>query len=213
VVSGRRSVAWRSPRKVMMNLNQRCAFHGGEVKLYGVKMSIDSPAVFASETMPRRRVSSHPAPGPQTVAKMKARQSAKIREIADALISAGFTTLDEQADILGVCRSTAWTLLKSTHKGSGLSAKVISRMLTVRQLPPLIRRKILEYVEDKASGQYGHSAKLRRKFITALASRHIEMARSATVATQASRARPRVTNRTSETVDFYGKSIRSRRAV
>ena len=135
---------------------------------YGVTMSVDSP--YASETMPRRRVSSHQAPGPQTVAKMKARQSAKIQEIADALISAGFNTLDQQADILGVCRSTAWTLLKSTHKGSGLSAKVISRMLTVRQLPPLVRRKILEYVEEKASGQYGHSAKLRRKFITALSS-------------------------------------------
>ena len=156
---------------------------------HGVTMSGDSPALFASETMPRRRASSHQAPGPQTVAKMKARQSAKIQEIADALISAGFNTLDQQADILGVCRSTAWTLLKSTHKGSGLSAKVISRMLTVRQLPPLVRRKILEYVEEKASGQYGHSAKLRRKFITALSARHIEMARGATVATPASHAR------------------------
>ena len=175
-------------------------------------MSGDSPALFASETMPRRRASSHQAPGPQTVAKMKARQSAKIQEIADALISAGFNTLDQQADILGVCRSTAWTLLKSTHKGSGLSAKVISRMLTVRQLPPLVRRKILEYVEEKASGQYGHSVKLRRKFITALSSRHIEMARGATVATPASRAR-RVTNQTSEPVDFSHKSTRSRRAV
>ena len=186
----------------------RVVSHGGK-SFYGVTMSVDSPA---SETMPRRRVSSHQAPGPQTVAKMKARQSAKIREIADALISAGFITLDEQADILGVCRSTAWTLLKSTHKGSGLSAKVISRVLTVRQLPPLVRRKVLEYVEEKASGHYGHSAKLRRKFITALSSRHIEMARGATVATPASRAR-RVTNQTSEPVDFSHKSTRPRRAV
>ena len=177
---------------------------------HGVTMSVDSPA---SETMPRRRISSHQAPGPQTVAKMKARQSAKIQEIADALISAGFNTLDQQAEILGVCRSTAWTLLKSTHKGSGLSAKVISCMLAVRQLPPLVRRKILEYVEEKASGQYGHSAKLRRKFITALSARHIEMARGATVATSASHARPKATNRASEPVGFSHKSTRSRRAV
>jgi hypothetical protein len=179
----------------------------------GVTMSGDSPALFASETMPRRRASSHQAPGPQTVAKMKARQSAKIQEIADALISAGFNTLDEQADILGVCRSTAWTLLKSTHKGSGLSAKVISRMLTVRQLPPLVRRKILEYVEEKASGQYGHSAKLRRKFITALSKRHIDMARAATVAKPALVARRTVADRTSDQVDFSHKLPRSRRAV
>jgi len=190
----------------------RVVSRGGKT-FYGVTMSGDSPALFASEIMPRRRVRSHQAPGTQTVAKMKARQSAKIREIADALISAGFITLDEQADILGVCRSTAWTLLKSTHKGSGLSAKVISRILTARQLPPLVRRNILEYVEEKASGQYGHSARLRRKFITALATRHVEMARGATVATQASRARPRVTNRTSEPVDFSHKSTRPRRAV
>ena len=113
--------------------------------------------------MPRRRVSSHQAPKPQSVGKMKARQSAKIREIADALISAGFPTIDAQAKILGVGRSTAWTILKSTHKGSGLSAKVISRILAVRQLPPLVRTKVLEYVEEKASGQYGHSAKTTAK--------------------------------------------------
>ena len=66
-------------------------------------MSVDSPALFVSETMPRRRVSSHQAPGPQTVAKMKARQSAKIREIADALISAGFNTLDAAGETFSGC--------------------------------------------------------------------------------------------------------------
>ena len=103
----------------------------------GAMMSVDGPAIPVSEAMPRRRVSSHQAPNPQSVGKMKARQSAKIREIADALICAGFPTIDAQAKILGVGRSTAWTLLKSTHKGSGLSAKVISRILAVRQLPRL----------------------------------------------------------------------------
>ena len=155
--------------------------------------------------MPRRRASSHQAPKPQSVGKMKARQSAKIREIADALISAGFPTIDAQAKILGVCRSTAWTILKSTHKGSGLSPKVISRILAVRQLPSHVRTKVLEYVEEKASGHYGHSARLRRKFITALSTRHINLARGAAVATPASYARPRAADRTSKPVDFSHK--------
>jgi hypothetical protein len=150
---------------------------------------------------------------PESTAGVKGRQSAKIREIADALISAGFPTLDAQAKILGVCRSTAWTILNTTHKGSGLSAKVISRILAVQQLPPLVRTKVLEYVEEKASGQYGHSARRRRKFITALSTRHIEMARGATGMTPASYARPRAADRTSEPADFSRKPTRPRRAV
>jgi hypothetical protein len=197
----------------MMNLNQRCALSRLAVNHpNGAMMSTDGPSLPVSEAMPKRRVSSHQAPGPQSVAKMKARQSAKIREIADALISAGFPTIDAQAKILGVCRSTAWTLLKSTHKGSGLSAKVISRILAVRQLPPRVRTKVLEYVEEKASGHYGHSTRLRRKFITALSKRHIDMARGATVAKPASHARPRAADRTSDPVDFSHKPPRSRRA-
>jgi hypothetical protein len=197
-----------------MNLNQRCTLSRVPVEhSNGAMMSADGPSLHVSEAMPKRRVSSHQAPEPQSVAKMKARQSAKIREIADALISAGFRTIDAQAKILGVCRSTAWTLLKSTHKGSGLSAKVISRILAVRQLPPLVRTKVLEYVEEKASGQYGHSARLRRKFITALSKRHIDMARGATVAKPASYARLRAADRTSDPVDFSHKPPRSRRAV
>jgi hypothetical protein len=121
----------------------------------GVTMSGDSPALFASETMPRRRASSHQAPGPQTVAKMKARQSARIREIAEVLVEGGLVTLDAQADALGLCRSTAWTILKSSHKSSGLSAKVISRILAEPQLPERVRTTLHKYVEEKASGRYG----------------------------------------------------------
>ena len=163
------------------------------------------------DLMPRQRTNSHDSRRP-LIAEMKARQSARIRDIAEALVEGGLVTLDAQADALGLCRSTAWTILKSSHKSSGLSAKVISRILAEPQLPERVRATLLKYVEEKASGQYGHSAKLRRKFITALSARHIEMARGATVATPASRAR-RVTNQTSEPVDFSHKSTRSRRAV
>src|SRR5215471_7103640 len=49
-------------------------------------------------------------------ARMKARQSSKIRELAEALKSAGFLTLDEQAQALGLSRSAASTILRASHK-------------------------------------------------------------------------------------------------
>jgi hypothetical protein len=94
----------------------------------------------------------------------KARQSSKIRELGDALITAGFATLDKQAQAIGLGRSTTWTILKGNHKTSGLSATVINRMLAAPQLPPLVRLKILEYIEEKAAGLYGHRKIALRRF-------------------------------------------------
>jgi len=99
---------------------------------------------------------------------MKARQSAKMREIADALSSAGFVGLDAQADILGVGRSTAWTILRGSHKSTGLSPAIIDRMLGAGDLPLSVRTKIVEYASEKAAGFYGHSQLQRRRFIAAL---------------------------------------------
>jgi hypothetical protein len=56
---------------------------------------------------------------------MKARQSSKIRELAEAVKSAGFLTLDEQAKALGLSRSTAWTIRKASHKASGLRSSIV----------------------------------------------------------------------------------------
>src|SRR4051794_33202733 len=91
------------------------------------------------------------------VAEMKLRQSRKIREIWKALRAAGFCALDEQARVLGLPRSTAWTLLQAKHKASGLSAATIDRMLASPSLPAPVRSQILEYVEEKAAGLYGGS--------------------------------------------------------
>ena len=101
-------------------------------------------------------------------ASMKARQSCKIRELAEAVKSAGFLTLDEQAKALGLSRSTAWTIRRPNHKASGLSASLINRMLAAPELPSLARTKILEYVEEKAAGLYGGSRSQRRKFAARL---------------------------------------------
>jgi hypothetical protein len=96
---------------------------------------------------------------------LKTRQSIKIRELASALARAGFTGLDEQAEVLGLSRSTTWAVLRGNHKCSGLSAGVIRRMLSSPQLPPSVRKTILEYIEEKAAGCYGHSSERLRKFV------------------------------------------------
>ena len=87
---------------------------------------------------------------------MKARQSLKIREIENALAKAGHTTLDQQARVLGLSRATTWTLLKGAHKSSGLTATIINRMLEAPYLPSLVQAKIIEYVQEKIAGLYGH---------------------------------------------------------
>jgi hypothetical protein len=97
-------------------------------------------------------------------------QSAKIREIAEALITAGHHCLDEQASALGLPRSTTWTILHTQHKNSGLSGSVIKRMLAQPRLPRLMRRKILEYIEQKSCGAYGHNPRQVRRFASRLAS-------------------------------------------
>ena len=108
---------------------------------------------------------------PYSVIAMKNRQSRKIRELKDALATAGYLTLDRRAQALGLSRSTTWTVLRGNHKASGLSAAVINRILAERQLPCIVRAKILEYVEEKAAGLYGHGMTPRRKFIAHLSKR------------------------------------------
>jgi hypothetical protein len=115
-------------------------------------------------------------PHRSTVLEMKERQSAKIRELKKVLVTAGVDTLDAQAEVLGLCRSTTWTILKGDHKASGLSATTINRVLAAPQLPPFVQVKILEYVEEKAAGRYGHSKTQRRKFIALLSVNQVEQA-------------------------------------
>jgi len=99
---------------------------------------------------------------------MKYRQSQKIGEIGEALVSAGYVRLDQQAKVLGLSRSTTWTLVKHSHKASGLTANVINRMLAAPQLPPTVREKINEYVRERLAGMYGHDRMQRRRFASRL---------------------------------------------
>jgi hypothetical protein len=69
----------------------------------------------------------HPTLTPSAlVAKMKGRQCAKIRDLRQALIDAGFRSLDQQAMALGLSRSTAWSVLQGHHKASGYQRRLLA---------------------------------------------------------------------------------------
>jgi hypothetical protein len=91
-------------------------------------------------------------------------QAIKIRELGEALVAAGYVTLNAQAEALGLCRSTTWTIMQATHKNSGLSATVINRMLASPRLPSPVREKLIEYVQEKIAGRYGHGAAQSHEF-------------------------------------------------
>jgi predicted DNA-binding transcriptional regulator AlpA len=120
---------------------------------------------------PRRHLMSDGQPSGPAVVMIKARQSAKIREFAQALVAAGIASLDDQARVLGLSRSTTWTIVSGAHKSTGISATLIDRMLASPTLPQSLHAKILEYVEEKAAGRYGHSRAQRRRFIESLAAK------------------------------------------
>jgi len=103
-------------------------------------------------------------PALRSLAEMKARQVAKMREIRDALVAEGCANLDDQAAALGLSRSTTWTIMSGSHKGSGLSATILTRMLSAPRLQPRVRKKILEYVAEKSAGHYGTSQVRLEKF-------------------------------------------------
>ena len=112
---------------------------------------------------PKRTESTQTRPARPVIAEMKARQSAKIRELGQVLIDVGLRSLDDQANALGLPRSTAWTILKTCHKSYGLSAAVIERMLRSSKLPPRARAILVEYVEEKSFGLYGGSRKQQQR--------------------------------------------------
>src|ERR1700720_413936 len=90
-----------------------------------------------------------------SISDMKARQSAKIREIGEALVATGFVSLDAQTAALELPRSTTYTILSAEHKSTGISAKIVCRMLSSQRLPSLVRAKVIEYAAEKAAGLYG----------------------------------------------------------
>ena len=102
------------------------------------------------------------------VARMKGRQCAKIRDLRQALIDAGYQSLDQQATALGLSRSTTWAVLQGHHKASGLSAAIISRMMASPRLPPSASTVLLEYIKERSAGAYGHNGTQVSRFLRRL---------------------------------------------
>jgi hypothetical protein len=78
-----------------------------------------------------------------------ARRTIPVQDIANALIGAGYTSLDEQAKALGIHRATAWTIIKTKHKLGHLNAKTTERIMANPELPPCIRVVLQRYVQPK----------------------------------------------------------------
>jgi len=74
----------------------------------------------------------------------------KIQDISDALTSSGYLSLDAQAQALGVCRSTTWTIVRATHKINRLSAKITRQMLSNPNLPPAVRLVVEQYEFERS---------------------------------------------------------------
>src|SRR5262245_27969212 len=103
-----------------------------------------------------------------TLASMQAKQIETLRTLRWALIANGITSFGEQAKALCLPRSTAWSVLHSSHKCTGLNAALVVRMLRSQRLPEDARRIVIIYAQDRAEGVYGHSDLLRQKFVMRL---------------------------------------------
>src|SRR5689334_6858197 len=64
---------------------------------------------------------------PSVMTAMRSRQSERLKQLRGALFVSGLGCLDQQAEALGLSRSTAWFVLHGTHKSSGLSPVVLLR--------------------------------------------------------------------------------------
>jgi hypothetical protein len=83
--------------------------------------------------------------------------------ITEALIAAGYTSLDAQAKALGLSRSTTWVITKSKHKVGRLSGKTINRILTNPQTPAAVRTVVRQYAAQRcktASVSFKHMVRM-----------------------------------------------------
>src|SRR5262245_3090811 len=78
-----------------------------------------------------------------------ARRTIPVQHIADALVEAGYISLNQQARALGIHRATAWTIMRTKHKLGYLNAKTAERMLANPELPTCIRDVLHRYATEK----------------------------------------------------------------
>ena len=78
-------------------------------------------------------------------AELVARQQA-LAAIIEALVRSGYKSLDAQAQALGLCRSTAWTVIKHKHKVGRLHLSTARKMLASPALPSQVRAAVEAYL-------------------------------------------------------------------
>jgi len=73
------------------------------------------------------------------------RRPAPFLQIAEALVEAGYRSLDAQAKALGIHRSTAWTIIKAKHKLGRLHTKTTQKILenlSVSNIVPALKNAV-----------------------------------------------------------------------
>jgi hypothetical protein len=86
-----------------------------------------------------------------------------LQHISDALITCGYTKLDEQAKALGINRSTAWTIVKTKHKLGRLSTKTTRRILANPVTPPAVRSIVQKYMAERSDDLASRAERLNRR--------------------------------------------------
>jgi hypothetical protein len=77
------------------------------------------------------------------------RYTVTLQNVSEALIAAGFVSLDEQAKALGVHRATAWTIIKHKHKLGRLQRDTVVRILANPGTPQSVRTVIERYAAER----------------------------------------------------------------
>jgi hypothetical protein len=83
-----------------------------------------------------------------TEIKSSRRRKIPIQNVAEALIEAGYTSLDSKAKALGLHRATAWTIIKMKHKLGRLNTKTVERILANPNTPPSVRAIIQQALAE-----------------------------------------------------------------
>jgi hypothetical protein len=97
-----------------------------------------------NEASSRSRVS-HPS-----VNKLRSRhRTVPVQPLVNALLDAGYSTLDEQAKALGIHRATAWTIIKNKHKLGCLNQATVSRILANSDTPHSVRLVVEQYLNER----------------------------------------------------------------
>jgi hypothetical protein len=72
-----------------------------------------------------------------------------LKDISEALVASGFTSLDEQAEALGIRRTTAWTIVKNKHKLGRLHRETVERILANPSTPQSVRAVVQQYAAER----------------------------------------------------------------